>query len=284
MKLYDFVDYIFNLNCFIKHKLFVFTIFFLRFLIPCLVSSQVLPVDTNDTEIGIIEKLDTYVPTDISLISEKGDTVLTKNLLGKPSVLSLVYYRCPGICTPLMDGLAEVVKKSDLEIGKDYQILTVSFNPRESTELARRKKNNYINVMDLKEIENGWFFFTADSLNISRLTESVGFKYKRTGNDYIHSGTLIFLSSEGKITRYLNGIRFLPFEFKMAVIEASRGESGPTINKVLQYCYSYDPEGQQYALNITRVAGVIITFVLIIIFLTLVIRSAIKRRQKIIQT
>ncbi len=135
-----------------------------------------------------------------------------------------------------------------------------------------------MNVLELEEIKEGWIFFTADSTNIARLTESVGFKYKRTGNDYIHAGTLIFLSSDGKITRYLNGTRFLPFEFKMALIETSKGKSGPTINKVLQYCYSYDPEGQQYVLNITRVAGVFITFILLIIFVSLVVRSFKKKR------
>lgn len=142
------------------------------------------------------------------------------------------------------------------------------------------KKTNYMNVLELENAKEGWTFFTSDSLNIARLTESVGFKYKRTGNDYIHVGTLIFISSEGKITRYLTGTRFLPFEFKMAVLETSQGKSGPTINKVLQYCYSYNPEGQQYVLNITRVAGIIISFILLIIFVSLLLRSIIKNRKE----
>lgn len=234
----------------------------------------------KEIEVGIIERLDKYVPSDITLISENGDTVTTGDLFGMPTVLSLVYYRCPGICTPLMDGLASVIKKTDLKIGTDYQVVTVSFNPREGAELAKRKKSNYVNVLELEEVEDGWMFYTTDSLNIARLTQSVGFYYKRAGNDYTHTGTLIFLSDEGKITRYLNGTRFLPFEFKMAVVETSRGKSGPTINKVLQYCYSYDPEGQGYVLNITRVAGVIITFILALLFISLVVRSILKKHHQ----
>ena len=113
------------------------------------------------------------------------------------------------------------------------------------------------------------------------LTQSVGFRYKQSGNDFMHVGTLIFLSPDGKITRYLNGTHFLPFEFKMAVVEASKGQSGPTINKVLQYCFSYDPAGHAYVLNITRVVGILITFLILVLLISLLIRTAIKnRRQK----
>jgi protein SCO1/2 len=176
-----------------------------------------------------------------------------------------------------MDGLANVIKKNDLIIGRDYQVVTVSFNPREGTELAMRKKKNYVNVLELDEVQKGWTFYTSDSANIARLTQSVGFRYKQVANDFLHVGTLIFIAPDGKITRYLNGTTFLPFEFKMAVLETNKGKSGPTINKVLQYCYAYDPKGQAYVLNITRVAGVFITLILLIIFISLVIRSMIKR-------
>jgi len=250
-------------------------IFFL--FIPSLLVAQ----ENNETavpEIGIVEKLDSYIPEDIILTDEKGEQVSTGQLFGKPTVLVLAYYRCPGICTPLMDGLADVIKKTDLVVGKDYQVLTVSFNPHEGTELAKQKKKNYITYTGLEEIKEGWKFFTSDSQNIARLTNSVGFYYKQTGNDYLHAGTLIFLAPDGKITRYLNGVRFLPFEYKMALIETSKGQSGPTLNKVLQYCYSYDPEGQQYVLNITRVSGIIITFILLLFFISLVVISTIKRR------
>ena len=251
----------------------VLFIVWIGLLIPFLLRSQDPASRSDVPEIGIIEQLDSYLPGDIRLVTENGDTVMTGQLFDKPVVLNLVYFRCPGICTPLMDGLADVILKSGLEIGKDYKVITVSFDPREGTQLARQKKNNYLKVTGLEAAREGWMFHTADSANIARLTASVGFRYKRTGNDYIHAGTLIFISPDRKITRYLNGVRFLPFEFKMAVLETSRGQSGPTINKVLQYCYTYNPKGHVYTLNITRVAGTVITFLLLGLFVSLVIRS-----------
>jgi protein SCO1 len=253
---------------------FSFIILWLQFTL----SGQNIQSYSTEIEIGIDEKLNTYIPQNITLVNEKGDTIKFGSLLGKPTVLSLVYFRCPGLCTPLMDGLADVIKNTDLKIGMDYQVLTVGFNPAEGTDLAVRKKNNYINLLNMKEVAEGWRFFTADSLNVARLTNSVGFRYKKAGTDYMHVATLIFFDKNGKITRYLNGTKFLPFEFKMALIETSKGESGPTINKVLQYCFSYDPEGQHYVLSITRVSGIIIIFISLLIFLSLTARRLIRRK------
>ncbi len=235
----------------------------------------------TETEVGVIEKLDQYIPLDVKLADENGDTVILGDIIDKPTVISFVYYRCPGICSPLMDGMADVMDAMDLELGKDYQALTISFDHREGTLLARRKKNNYLNLMEKKEqAEEGWHFFTGDSASVRRLTGATGFRFKPTGNDFIHSATLIIVDPEGKITRYMNGIYFLPFELKMSILDAAKGKSGPTINRVLQYCYSYDPEGQQYVLNITKVAGTLIIFMGLILFLVLVL----VRKRKTTQT
>ena len=126
--------------------------------------------------------------------------------------------------------------------------------------------------MDKKEeAEKGWHFFTSDSANISRLTEATGFRYKPTGNDFIHAAVLVVVSPEGKISRYMNGIYFLPFELKMSIIDASEGKSGPTFNRVLQFCYSYDPEGQEYVLNITKISATLIIFFAVVLFLVLLL-------------
>ena len=232
-----------------------------------------LPVHSqsdSDVEIGVVEKLDQFIPMDARLVDEHGDTVIIGDLIDKPTILNFVYYRCPGICSPLMDGLADAMDGNDLVLGEDYQALTISFDPREQTFLAEKKKNNYLNLMKKKEeAETGWRFFTSDSASIARLTEATGFRYKPTGNDFIHSATLIILDPHGKITRYMNGIYFLPFELKMSLIEAAEGKSGPTINRVLQYCYSYDPEGQRYVLNITKVSATLILFFGVVLFLVL---------------
>jgi len=221
-------------------------------------------------EIGVVEKLDQYIPMDAMLVDENGDTVVIGDLIDKPTILNFVYYRCPGICSPLMNGLAEAMEGNDLVLGEDYQALTISFDSREGTFLAVKKKNNYLNLMEKKEeVEKGWQFFTSDSASIARLTEAAGFRFKPTGNDFIHSATLIILDPNGKITRYMNGIYFLPFELKMSLLEAAKGKSGPTINRVLQYCYSYDPEGQKYMLNITKVSATLILFFAAVLLLVL---------------
>jgi protein SCO1/2 len=247
-----------------KRILFVFSV------ISIFIAS---PAQTDsDVEIGVVEKLNQYIPLDAMLVDEHGDTVIIGDLIDKPTILNFVYYRCPGICSPLMDGLADVIDATDLVLGKDYQALTISFDPREATFLAIRKKNNYLNLMEKKDqAEEGWRFFTSDSANIKKLTDATGFRYKPTGNDFIHSATLIIVDKNGKITRYMNGIYFLPFEMKMTILDAAEGKAGPTINRVLQYCYSYDPEGQKYALNIFKVTGTLIIAMGVVLFLVLVL-------------
>jgi protein SCO1/2 len=224
-----------------------------------------------ELEIGIVEKLGNTIPMDAMLVDENGDTVIIGDLIDKPTILNFVYYRCPGICSPLMDGLSDVIDGTDLVLGEDYQALTISFDPRETTLLATRKKNNYLNLMEKKEqARTGWHFFTSDSASIARLTEATGFRYQPTGNDFIHAATLIIVDPEGKVSRYMNGIYFLPFELKMSILDAAAGKSGPTINRVLQYCYSYDPEGQKYVLNITKVSATLILFLALVMFLVLI--------------
>jgi len=242
-----------------------------------LVSGQnvVNPVSKSDEpQIGIVEHLNDYLPDSISLINENGEQIWLSDLITKPTIINLVYYRCPGICSPLMEAVADVMDRADIEPGKDYQVLTISFDPSESIDMAVRKKNNYLNLMSNKveEAKKGWKFFISDSISISRLTNATGFKYKKTGNDYLHAASLTVVSPDEKITRYLNGLYFLPFEWKMAIVEASKGQAGPTLNKVLRFCYSYDPEGQTYVLNVTKISGITILFFALILILYLVIK------------
>ena len=233
----------------------------------------------NDVEIGVVEHLDEFLPDAISLINEQGQQVWLKDVIDKPTVINFVYYRCPGICSPLMEAVAGVMDKSDLVPGVDYQVLTISFDPTETIDLGIRKKTNYLNLMSNKveEAKNGWLFFTSDSISIAKATNATGFKYKRTGNDFLHAASLTVVSSEGKITRYLNGMYFLPFEWKMAIVEASKGQSGPTLNKVLRYCYSYDPVGQTYVMNVTKISGTIILFFAILLLLVLIFKTKKKK-------
>jgi protein SCO1/2 len=251
----------------------------LLLLIP-MVSNPQTAITPQDVEIGVEEHLDEYLPADIVLTGENGESASLGSLIDKPTIINLVYYRCPGICSPLMEGLADVMGRVDLELGKDYQVLTISFDPRESIELGIRKKNNYLNLMSNPEpAREHWRFFVSDSLNIARLTGAVGFKYKRTGNDFLHAATITVVSPDRKITRYLNGTYFLPFEITMAITEASEGISAPTVNRILQYCFSYDPVGQKYVISMTRMAFPIITLTAVVMVLILVVRTARKKKK-----
>ena len=254
-----------NWSISLKTKIMKISFLMVLTFISSLVLGQniVNPVENNDdVEIGVVEHLDDFLPDSISLINENGQQVWLADVIDKPTIINFVYYRCPGICSPLMEAVAGVMDKSDMVPGVDYQVLTISFDPSETYDLGVRKKANYLNLMskNVEEAKNGWLFFTSDSASIVRATSATGFKYKRTGNDFLHAASLTVVSNEGKITRYLNGMYFLPFEWKMAIVEASKGQSGPTLNKVLRFCYTYDPVGQTYVMNITKVSGILILF------------------------
>lgn len=228
---------------------------------------------TKDPEIGVTEHLDEFLPTDIYLIDENNQRVLLTDLIDKPTIINWVYYRCPGICSPLMEGLAKVMDESDMIPGVDYQVFTISFDPSETIDLGLRKKTNYLNLVNKKEaISKGWKFFVSDTVSIEKGTNATGFKYKKTGSDFAHAASVTVVSPKGKITRYLNGIYFLPFDFKMAVIESSKGMSAPTISKIMQYCFSYDPVGQAYVLNVTKITGTLILFIAVLFFLVLIFK------------
>jgi protein SCO1/2 len=205
-------------------------------------------------EVGITEHLDEYVPSDIMLTDQNGKLVNLKQLINKPTVLCFVYYRCPGICSPLMNGLAEVMASTGLALGKDYQAVTISFDSRETYELGQKKRLTYLKKLKGQD-PSGWTFLTGDSANIARVTKALGFGFKFQNNEFLHEGALIMLSPQGKITRYLKGISFVPFEFKLAVYEAGQGKSAPTIIKVLSYCYSYDRKSEHYSLDVTRITA-----------------------------
>lgn len=223
-------------------------------------------------EIGIYEQLDKYIPTNLEFYDIDSNLVKLSSLIDKPTVLSLVYFTCPGICSPLLDGLAEVIDWADIELGVDYQVFTISFNYSETPSLAKSKRVNYLKQIEKEVDEDAWKWFTGDSVNIYGLTDAVGFKFKREGKDFIHAGTLILLSPDGKVTRYLYGTKFNQFDLKMAVMEASEGKSSPTISKVLQYCFSYDADGKKYVFNVTKIGATVVILFAVIFFLILVLK------------
>lgn len=245
---------------------------FLTGLFLCLISIESLSQNSlfnQQMQVGFEEKQGQFAALDTKLVNEAGDTVLLKDVINKPTILNLVYYQCPGTCSPLMWGVSKFIDAMDLKLGTDYQVVTISFDPTERINLGIQKKASYIATMKNKEAAKNWQFFVSDSLDIAKLTKSVGFDYEIVNNQYVHPTGLIALGSDGKIIRYLRGIDFLPFDIKITMVEAAKGKVGPSINRLLAICYSYDKVGNQFVFNVTRVSAIVILFFVIVIFIVL---------------
>ncbi len=224
-------------------------------------------------EIGFDEKIGEFIPLDLRFLDEHGQTVSLKQLFDKPVLFCLVYYRCPGLCSPLLRGVADVIDHMDLVPDKDFKIVTISFDPKETYITASEKKNNYLASMKKQMPDDAWRFLVGDSASVAQITDAVGFRYLPQGNDFMHGAAIMAVSPEGKIARYLYGTEFQPLDVKLALIEASEGRTGPTISKLMKLCYSYDPDAKQYVLSITRIAGGGILFFMAIFVTVFVIKK-----------
>jgi len=248
------------------------------FLITIALSISIISVSlSNDKiEVGIDEQLGKNIPLKATFNDEDGNPVVLKDLITGPTVLALVYYHCPGICNPLMFELANVMNKSDLEPGYDYNVVSISIDEFETDSLASEKKKEMLSGFDKEVSPESWRFLTGTKEEIKKVSDAAGFYFKREGNELRHAGTLIFVDKNGKICRYLfpsytenHGFGILPFDFKMAILETSEGKETPTIARVLRFCFSYDPEGNTYALNFTRIFGVAILLFVGIFFIVI---------------
>jgi protein SCO1/2 len=239
-------------------------------------SANISFAEKASEEVGIVEKLGTYIPLDVVFYNEEGNKVVLRDLVKRPTLIAFVYYKCPGICSPILTELATVTGKVDLLPGEDYNIVTVSMDEREKPSDAADKKKTILGFSQKEFPLDSWDFLTGDSSNIRRLSNAAGFYFKREGANFIHSGGFVFVTKEGKICRYIypdvsskGGFNILPFDFKMAMLETSRGEQTKTMAKLVQYCFSYDPKGRTYVFNITRVfgAGILIFVTLFVVYL-----------------
>ncbi len=242
--------------------------FVLGLIIAIVLSPPASANDETTASDGINEQLGAYLPADLVFVDQEGDSVAIGELVNKPTILSLVYHTCPSVCRPLLTELAEVLRKVDATPGEDYDIITLSFDENDSPDGSRKLKQEYLSLLDNDFPADSWTFLTGDSASIREFTGAVGFGYRRVDKDFAHPTTLIVVSGEGKICRYLMGSapaafrksdspvsRFLPADVKLALVEASAGRVAPTIAKFFKFCFSYDPEGRRFALNATRVAG-----------------------------
>ncbi len=228
------------------------------------------------TQLGINEKLGTMVPLDLTFINEKGESVTLKKLMdGKPTMISLNYFRCAGICTPQLNDMAKMLGRLDLAENTDYKVLTIGFAEDEGYELAAAKRKTMLKTIQRDYVQDAWHFVVGENNSSAIVADKVGFTYEKTVSpagvvDYIHPAALIMLSPEGKVTRYLNGIEQLPFDVKMALMEAGQGKVGPTIAKNLLYCFAYDPKAKTYIFKWEKIAGAVMTLIMLAFFIYLV--------------
>jgi protein SCO1/2 len=210
--------------------------------------------------VGIDQNLNAQLPLELTFKDETGQSVrLGQYFRDKPVVLALVYYECPGLCDLILNGLSHVMQQISLNVGTDYQVVTVSFNPEETWQLATAKKANYIEKYNRPGAKEGWHFLTGDQANIKTLADTVGFRYKydQQSKQFVHASAIYVITPEGKISRYFYGIQYKPRDFRLGLVEASANKIGTVADQVLLFCCQYDPTTGKYGMVIARVIQVL---------------------------
>lgn len=226
-------------------------------------------------QVGMYEKQGDILPLNLKFTNEYNQTVSLKDAIeNKPTILSINYFKCTALCSPLLHSLASTLDKLDLKPFIDYKVITVSMEPNDTPKDALEKKQQLLKTINKPFIPQTWNFLTTNQENINSLTNSVGFKYKKRIKDgvvdYLHPGLIIIISPQGKISRYLNGIEYLPFDLKLALLEASKEETRPTIAKTLLYCFAYDAKSKTYVFQAEKVVGSFIFGIVLLFFIYLV--------------
>jgi protein SCO1 len=227
------------------------------------------PVPKQLARVGVDERLDAALPLQLVFKDDRGRDVSLGSYFHprRPVVLTLNYYRCPMLCTLELNGLVEGMKGLAWTPGDQFDVVTVSFDPRETPALARAKKQSYLEELARPSAEAGWHFLTGSPENIEALTKAVGFttQYDRQTDQYGHAAVVMLVTPDGRVARYLYGVRFEPATLKLALLEASQGTIGSTWERFLLYCYHYDADQGRYALAalaIMRAGGALTVLVL----------------------
>jgi protein SCO1 len=234
--------------------------------------------------VSVQQKLNSQVPLDLKFRQENGSTVSLRQMLrGKPVILSLVYYRCPRLCSMTLTGLLKALRALDFNVGREFDIFTVSFDPLETPQLAAAKKSSYMEGYGREGSSPGWHFLTGDQREILRLTNSVGFgfEYDTTQKQFSHASVIMVLTPEGRVSRYFFGLEFSPRDLRLGLVEAADRRIGSPVDQVLLYCFQYDPHTGKYSvaiLNVIRVFGVI-TVLLIVAFISYALRRGSRRKR-----
>ena len=234
--------------------------------------------DGPSDSVGLDERLGKKIPLELSFYDEQGQTVKLAELVNKPTVIAPIYYRCPNVCHFLQGDLARVLPQLKLTGGEDYQVLSISFDETETAELAKRSRDTYYAAMSKELPRDAWRFLTGERDAIMALTSAAGFRFQKVGNDFLHPVVFFVVSPDGQIVRYLHGTHVLPKDLTLALFEAKEGRVGSTIRKVVQFCFSFDPDRKTYVFNVLRVSATVI-LVTLGVFLGLLVLSGKKSKR-----
>jgi protein SCO1 len=207
-------------------------------------------------DVALDQKLNDSIPLDLTFHDEKGRTVALRSFFGqKPVILTLVYYQCPMLCTQVLNSLAHSMKELPLVLGKDFEVVTVSIDPAETTVMAETKRQLYVGMYARPGIEQGWHFLTGAAPQIKALAAAVGFHfaYDSTTGQFAHPSGIMVLTPDGRLARYFYGIKYPPRDLRFGLEEASAGKIGSPVDQILLYCYHYDPATGKYGILISRV-------------------------------
>jgi protein SCO1/2 len=206
-------------------------------------------------DVGIDQKLNQQIPLDLAFRDENGKTVEIGKYFGhKPVILSLVYYDCPMLCTQVLSGMEASLRNISLNIGDDYNVVTLSIDPHEDAKLAHVKQELYTGVYGRPGAAEGWHFLTGDEPQIKKLADSVGFRYAYDADSkqFAHASAIMVLTPEGKISKYFYGITYPSRAVRLGLVDASEGRIGTPVDSVMLFCYHYDPATGKYGLLVAR--------------------------------
>ena len=206
--------------------------------------------------VGIEQHLNEQIPPNLAFRDETGKAVQLGDYFGKkPMILNLVYYQCPMLCGEVLSGLESALRVLKFDVGKEFEVLTVSFDPKETPEMAAAKKAEYIKRYGRAGAAEGWHFLTGAQASIDALTKAAGFQYQydSTSGQFAHATAIMVLTPEGKIAQYYYGVEFAPKDLRLGLIQASQNKIGNLVDEVLLYCYHYDPNTGKYGAIISRV-------------------------------
>lgn len=250
-------------------------------------NSKTLPAELQN--VGITQELNHQIPMDLVFHDETGKTVRLGDYFGKkPVILSLVYFRCPRLCPMVENGLVEGLRELPFDVGKQFNVLTVSFDPTDRPFEAYAKRAVYLGMYNRKGAGAGWHFLTGDQASITALTKAVGFRYNYDPKTqmFSHATGIMVLTPQGKVSQYFYGIRYPAGQLRLALVQASHGKIGSPVDAVLLFCCRYDPATGKYGLIISRVLFIaaLLTVVLLGGFLLILFRGGRRAQARVLAT